>query len=309
MSEVRFLFAVPVFWGSSNGRTSSFGLDNGGSSPSPQASLNRHDFRADNDRKIMANPWFRLYSEFATDPKVQMLSESDQRRFIMLLCLRCSNEDETLQDEEIAFQLRISNDEWQSTKSLFMDKKLINEHGQPLAWNERQFRSDSSTARVREHRKKKKQECNVTVTTPDTDTDTDNNNSNELLSGKPDDVYDCKNPGALKLGLKTHVLFRPGEVRKESCKTVIEKIFKKLNQQTGASYECFRGGELTANGKTVYHLLKRYYPFEIAMVIEQKAIDWGDDEKMAEYLRPKTLFAKSNFENYLGSLPIEEGMT
>ena len=29
--------------------------------------------------------WFRMYAEFATDPKVQMLSEADQRRYIMLL--------------------------------------------------------------------------------------------------------------------------------------------------------------------------------------------------------------------------------
>ena len=57
------------------------------------------------------NQWFRLYSEFATDPKVQMMSEADQRRFIMLLCMRCSNGDETLHDDEIAFQLRISEEE------------------------------------------------------------------------------------------------------------------------------------------------------------------------------------------------------
>ena len=44
----------------------------------------------------MANQWFRLYAEFAHDPKVQMLSEVDQRRYIMLLCMRC-NGDVTLQ--------------------------------------------------------------------------------------------------------------------------------------------------------------------------------------------------------------------
>ncbi len=64
----------------------------------------------------MANPWFRLYHEFATDPKVQMLSEVDQRRFIMLLCLRCSNDDVTLHDDEVAFQLRISSEEFTETK-------------------------------------------------------------------------------------------------------------------------------------------------------------------------------------------------
>mgnify|MGYP006284557997 CR=1 FL=1 len=121
----------------------------------------------------MANQWFRLYAEFANDPKVQMLSESDQRRFVMLLCLRCSNDDVTLQDEELAFQLRISNEEWLITKATLIAKNLINDDAQPVAWDRRQFQSDSSAARVAKHRRRKKQECNVTVTPPDTDTDTD----------------------------------------------------------------------------------------------------------------------------------------
>jgi hypothetical protein len=39
----------------------------------------------------MSNPWFRMYSEFAHDPKVQMMTEVMQRRYIMLMCMRCSN--------------------------------------------------------------------------------------------------------------------------------------------------------------------------------------------------------------------------
>ena len=73
----------------------------------------------------MSNPWFRLYSEFAIDAKMQMMSEAFQRRYIMLLCLRCSNGDVTLQDDEVAFQLRISNEEWLDTKACFVDKGLI----------------------------------------------------------------------------------------------------------------------------------------------------------------------------------------
>lgn len=122
-------------------------------------------------------PWFRMYSEFATDPKVQMLSESVQRRFIMLLCLRCGNGDVTLHDDEIAFQLRISNDDWLATKAVLVSKGLIDDDSSPLAWDKRQYVSDSSAARVRAHRERKKaakkQGCNVTVTPPDTDTDTD----------------------------------------------------------------------------------------------------------------------------------------
>lgn len=124
----------------------------------------------------MANQWFRMYSEFATDPKVQMMSEAYQRRFIMVLCLRCSNAHVTLHDTEVAFQLRISNEEWLETKAVFIAKGLIDDDNTPTAWDKRQFASDSSAERVARHREKKKQEeklRNVTVTPPDTDTDTD----------------------------------------------------------------------------------------------------------------------------------------
>ena len=102
----------------------------------------------------MANSWLRLYSEFATDPKVQMMSEAYQRRYIMLLCLRCSNGGVTLHETEVAFQLRISDEEWAETKAVFLRKNLITSDNNPAAWNKRQFSSDSSAASVSRHREK-----------------------------------------------------------------------------------------------------------------------------------------------------------
>lgn len=126
----------------------------------------------------MANPWFRLYSEFAHDPKVQMLSEAMQRRYVMLMCLRCSETLETLHETEIAFQLRLSTDELDETKKLFISKNFIDKHWNLLNWDKRQFVSDSSTMRVAKHRNKKKQLSNVDETLQkrpsnaiDTDTD------------------------------------------------------------------------------------------------------------------------------------------
>jgi hypothetical protein len=104
----------------------------------------------------MANPWFRLYSEFATDPKVQMLSETDQRRYIMLLCMRCSNGDVTLQDEFVTFQLRINIEDWLITKAILIKQNLITELNNPTAWDKRQFVSDTSAARVAKHGQSKK---------------------------------------------------------------------------------------------------------------------------------------------------------
>ena len=126
----------------------------------------------------MANPWFRLYSEFAHDPKVQMLSEAMQRRYVMLMCLRCSETLETLHETEIAFQLRLSTDELEQTKQLFISKNFIDKHWNLLNWDKRQFVSDSSTMRVAKHRNKKKQLSNADETLQkrqsnaiDTDTD------------------------------------------------------------------------------------------------------------------------------------------
>ena len=128
----------------------------------------------------MANPWFRLYSEFAHDPKIQMLSEAMQRRYVMLLCLRCSEVLETLHETEIAFQLRLSTGELDETKELFISKNFIDKHWNLLNWDKRQFVSDSSTMRVAKHRNKKKQVSNADETLQkrpsnaiDTDTDTE----------------------------------------------------------------------------------------------------------------------------------------
>ena len=128
----------------------------------------------------MANPWFRLYSEFAHDPKIQMLSEAMQRRYVMLMCLRCSEVLETLHETEIAFQLRLSTEELEQTKQLFISKNFIDKHWNLLNWDKRQFVSDSSTMRVAKHRNKKKQVSNADETLQkrqsnaiDTDTDTE----------------------------------------------------------------------------------------------------------------------------------------
>lgn len=130
----------------------------------------------------MANQWFRMYAEFAHDPKVQMLSETDQRRYVMLLCIRC-NGDVTLQDSEVAFQLRISNEEWVATKGILVDKNLVTEDNKPTAWDKRQFASDSSAARVAKHRAKAKEACNVTVT-PQIQNRTDTEKTTPLVDSK-----------------------------------------------------------------------------------------------------------------------------
>ena len=128
----------------------------------------------------MANPWFRVYSEFATDPKVQSMSEAMQRRLMMLMCLRCSDVLATLQDDELQFALHISESELAETKAIFVRKGFTDSEWNLLNWDKRQFNSDSSTERSRKSREAKKVSTelvatlrNVAATAPDTDTDTD----------------------------------------------------------------------------------------------------------------------------------------
>lgn len=142
----------------------------------------------------MSNPWFRMYSEFSHDPKVQSMSEAMQRRYLMLMCMRCSNDLVTLQVTEIAFYLRITEDELAETKALFITKRFIDENFNLLNWEKRQFSSDTSNARVAKHRalqkEKQKERCNDDVTLQkqksnalDTDTDTDKKNTPKPPSG------------------------------------------------------------------------------------------------------------------------------
>jgi hypothetical protein len=129
----------------------------------------------------MSNPWFRLYAEFAHDPKVQMMPEAMQRRLVMLMCMRCSNVTVTLRDDEIAFQLRISESDLAETKRLFIAKGFVDSDWKILNWEKRQFASDhdpSGAERQKRYREKQKELKAVTlrnaqVTLPDTDTDTD----------------------------------------------------------------------------------------------------------------------------------------
>jgi hypothetical protein len=141
----------------------------------------------------VANPWFRLYSEFADDPKVQMMSEELQRRLVMLFCSRCK--EETLHETERAFHWRISTEDLLKTKAIFLEKGFIDDDWNLINWNRRQFLSDSSTDRVRRHRQSKKQDetlpkrsTAVTVTAPEQNrTDTESRPEQRQSNGHAPD--------------------------------------------------------------------------------------------------------------------------
>ena len=104
--------------------------------------------------------WLRLYSEFSTDPKVQIMSEAMQRRLVMLFCIERSNGIETFhvtdRDDSLCFAMRISRESLAETKKEFLRRGFINPDWTLRNWGKRQYASDSSTARVKRHREAKK---------------------------------------------------------------------------------------------------------------------------------------------------------
>ena len=55
-------------------------------------------------------------------------------------------------------------------------------------------------------------------------------------------------------------------------------------------------------GIIVARMKEGFTPMEIRQVIVSRARKWHGDPKMEEYLRPKTLFNRTNFANYVGEL-------
>lgn len=134
------------------------------------------------------NAWYRMYSEFATDAKVQNMSETLQRRFTMFLCLQCSGEFERFTHDELATALRITTEELTLTKEVFTEKRFLDATGKIRSWNKRQFKSDNSSARVKKHRSKKRNGDGTAMERPQiqiTDTDTDKNQSKNMAAAPP----------------------------------------------------------------------------------------------------------------------------
>lgn len=119
--------------------------------------------------------WFRLYSEFAFDPKVQLLDETLQRRFLMLLCLAGAGITPTTSVSEVDFALRIGVSECEKTRSILVSKGLIDEKWFPIKWKKRQFESDSSTARVKRFRQRKRDVTETVTVTPSEQSRTEQN--------------------------------------------------------------------------------------------------------------------------------------
>lgn len=132
-------------------------------------------------------PWFRLYTETIDDEKLRLLAFEDRWHFIAILCLKGQgilDEKGPLLMRKVAVKMGVDLRTLEEILRRLDEVGLVDEKTlEPVNWGERQYRSDSSTARVSAYRERMKQNMkrygNVTVTAQDTDTDKDKEKNKE----------------------------------------------------------------------------------------------------------------------------------
>lgn len=118
----------------------------------------------------MSARWFRFYADAMRHPKVAKLPDATFRLWVQLMCVAAENDGRIPCAEDLKFMLNRRLDHLLRGLDDLIRASLIDvlEDGyEPHSWSERQYKSDTSTDRVRKHREKR----NVSVTPPDTDTD------------------------------------------------------------------------------------------------------------------------------------------
>lgn len=121
--------------------------------------------------------WFRFYGETLNNAKVQRLPGDLFKAWVNLLCLASAADGVIPKGEDIAFALRMMPEEADDIVAQLLKRNLLEDRGEfyvPHNWDERQFKSDTSTNRVREHRSRSTKQdetvsCNVSETPPETE--------------------------------------------------------------------------------------------------------------------------------------------
>jgi hypothetical protein len=126
--------------------------------------------------------WFRFYDSALDDPKVQSLPADLFKTWVNLLCIASKNEGD-LSHSDLPFLLRMDTGKTDKQVRALADRGLLDptEGGyEPHNWNDRQYKSDVSTDRVKQFRKRKRNvSSDVSATPPDTEQNTEQKKSSE----------------------------------------------------------------------------------------------------------------------------------
>ncbi len=86
------------------------------------------------------------------------------------------------------------------------------------------------------------------------------------------------------------------EIKSRSAKDQAKEALEFLNRKTGRNFR-----PVSVHLEMIEARIKEGYTLEdIKAVIAMKVREWMHDEVMTKFLRPATLFARSNFSNYVG---------
>lgn len=99
---------------------------------------------------------------------------------------------------------------------------------------------------------------------------------------------------------------RDKDIKKDKRKEDRSAIISYLNEKLGTSYR--------PEGKAIERLLngrleEGYTVDDFKKVIDNMVSEWGNDEKMQQYLRPSTLFTATHFPEYLNRKPKKKKST
>lgn len=140
--------------------------------------------------------WFRFYDSVLDDPKVQRLADHLFRGWVNVLCLASKNGGSLPSIPDIAFALRIPEDQADSLVQALLDAGLLEDDGDELVvhnWSERQFLDRTNAQRQKRFRERQKAKTdvkidrnavtnasrNVTITPQDTETETETDTDTE----------------------------------------------------------------------------------------------------------------------------------
>jgi hypothetical protein len=244
----------------------------------------------------MSNPWFRFYSAAMRNPKVAALSDRDFRLWVALLAASSENDGRLPPADELKHLLRMRLDHLLTGLDRLIRAGLIDalEHGYaPHHWEKFQYKSDSSTDRVREHRAK----GNVSGTAPEADTE--QNRKKEPIAQQPDagrappmlldKLFEAagiagfreeRHPGLLKLSPITALIDRGYDLDAD----ILPIIRERAPNKTFSSWSFFTGAIIDA------HKAKAAIPQKPATASEDWATRlkvWREDATWSPAWGPK----------------------
>ncbi|MDH3637912.1 MAG: conserved phage C-terminal domain-containing protein [Gammaproteobacteria bacterium] len=238
-------------------------------------------------------PYIKIQTSILLDMEFMCLPNDERLCFLLLLVYAGINSNKLPADPE--YLMHLCHLDVTPNVTLMMERGLIEEwcpdkHTQMLDKYEEKLSGWRERKRKQRDREREQQgsHSHVTLMSPlETETETETE-TKDIGTNVP-----CREqtPDAAPINGK--------ELSSEA-----REVLAFLNESTGHSYR-----EVAANLDPIKARLKEAHgmrdlpgsPVQVCKgVIAKKKRKWAKDDKMAEFLRPKTLFAKSNFWNYQG---------